>query len=89
MNNLLVCDCCTEPFDLEGMNASILDASYNDGDPIEDKKRIPLMLRNCGCTVCSFCVRDFLYLKKLEGGETNRSKGSKSNKTSVNCPLCD
>lgn len=44
MNTLLICDGCNEPFDCQNEDL--------------DKQRIPLMLRNCGHTLCSQCIRE-------------------------------
>lgn len=43
MNTLLICDGCNEPFDCQSDDV--------------DKQRIPLILRNCGHTLCSNCVQ--------------------------------
>lgn len=67
MNTLLVCDNCAEPFDvLPGI------------DEANAGLKVPLILKNCGCTMCSDCVEKVLQLKE----ET-------SPKDAVTCPLCN
>jgi hypothetical protein len=51
-------------------------------------KRVPMVLRHCGCTVCSFCVKDIIDEKKATGRRTKSGKGNSRIKTLEKGPVC-
>lgn len=62
MNNLLICDNCKEPFDVasaQKQNEPASDGGILGNNEVKlDGKRIPLILRHCGETLCSVCLSD-------------------------------
>lgn len=50
MNTLLICDCCNEPFDISNED--------------ESQQKIPLVLSNCGHTLCNHCINTLINSKE-------------------------
>ena len=62
MNNLLICDNCREPFDIvpKTGSGSLPPIGGRHAALDIENKRVPLVLRRCGHTVCSLCISEVL-----------------------------